>query len=66
MNLREFVARSAGALAGWTIESLLPLGPMLGQETSKRTRIAVSTWSFRNFFPSTRDEIALPGSTKYL
>ena len=63
MNRRGFVARSAGALAGWMMGSLLPQGSILGQETAKRSRIGVSTWSFHNSFPATRDDRATPGAT---
>ena len=63
MNRREFVGRAAEALAACTIGSLLPQGLMLGQESPKRGRIGVSTWSFHNFFPSTRDDNVPPGAT---
>ena len=56
MNRRGFVRRSAGALAGWTMGSLLSQGSIVGEENSRRSRIGVSTWSFHNFFPSTRDD----------
>jgi sugar phosphate isomerase/epimerase len=62
MNRRGFVRRSAGALAGWTMGSMLTQGAVIGEETSKRSRIGVSTWSFHNFFPSTRDDKARTGA----
>ena len=58
MKRRDFVARSTGALAGWMTGSLLSQGLMMGQDAPKRARIGVSTWSFHNFFPSTRDDNA--------
>jgi sugar phosphate isomerase/epimerase len=63
MNRREFVARSACALTGCAMGSLLPASLLLGQDNPKRARIGVSTWSFHNSFPSTRDENAPAGAT---
>lgn len=63
MKRREFIARSAGAVAGWTTRSLLGPGLILGAENPNRKRIGVSTWSFHNFFPSTRDDNAPAGTT---
>ena len=63
MKRREFVARSGGALAAWTMGNLVSPGPMMGEENPNRRRIGVSTWSFHNFFPSTRDDKAVPGPT---
>jgi sugar phosphate isomerase/epimerase len=62
MKRREFVARSGGALAAWTLGGMVSPTSILGEENSSRKRIGVSTWSFHNFFPSTRDENAVTGA----
>ena len=60
---REFMTRSAGALAGWKVGCLLLPGRMMGEENPNRKRIGVSTWSFHNSFPSTRDDNVPAGTT---
>ena len=56
MNRRHFMARYGGTVAGWMGVNLLAHGSPMGQGTSKRARLGVSTWSFHNLFPSTRDD----------
>jgi len=58
MNRRHFIARSAGTVAGWMGANLLAQGSLVGQGTSTSARIGVSTWSFHNLIPSTRDDDA--------
>lgn len=56
MNRRHFVAQCTGMVVGSMGESLLEHNSLLGQSSSNRARIGVSTWSFHNLFASTRDD----------
>lgn len=74
MKRRDFIARIAG---GVTPTSLVQLGHEAGAIARRRpsphslglptvrklSRIGVSTWSFHNYFQTTRDEqVSLPGT----
>jgi sugar phosphate isomerase/epimerase len=63
MKRREFVVRSSGALAAFATGGWVLPGSLIGEESPNRKRIGVSTWSFHNFFTSTRDEKSVPGAT---
>lgn len=63
MKRREFVVRSAGAMAAWALGGIVSPVSMIGEEGPNRKRIGVSTWSFHNFFPSTRDDNVPAGAT---
>ena len=57
MNRRQFImASTAGAFATSVVRSTSAQSP----EEAKRARIAVSSYCFYNFFPSTRDRDAPP------
>lgn len=56
MNRRHFLARSAGVVTGWMGGTLMARSLLTGQGSPKRARLGVSTWSFHNLFPSTRDD----------
>lgn len=56
MNRRHFLARSASAVTGWMGGTLMARSLLTGQGSPKRARLGVSTWSFHNLFPSTRDD----------
>ena len=67
MKRRDFLIRAAGSV------SVLALGdPLMGETKGrlpgvhlqgKRNRISISTWSFHNYFQTTRDKhFALPGN----
>lgn len=56
MNRRHFLARSARAVTGWMGGTLMARSLLTGQGSPKRSRLGVSTWSFHNLFPSTRDD----------
>jgi len=60
MNRREFLQQSAASLAG------AALVPEAGAQppNPKAARIGISTWSFHNFFNTTRDDNAPPLSGK--
>ena len=58
MHRRHFLARSASAMAGWMGGTLLARSAPAGQSSPQRARLGVSTWSFHNLFPSTRDDNA--------
>jgi sugar phosphate isomerase/epimerase len=53
MNRREFLQQSAVGLAGARLAGAQPPNP-------KAARIGISTWSFHNFFSTTRDDNAPP------
>lgn len=78
MKRRDFLNRLAGGIAAaglgqngdraWaeverrTAHRARPAHPLRTAEDAKRERIAISTWSFHNFFQSTREEnFTLPG-----
>jgi sugar phosphate isomerase/epimerase len=71
MKRRDFLTRMAGGVAGTSLaESLSKVrAAAQGQAASastagKLSRIAVSTWSLHNYFPSTRQQnFTLPGKT---
>ncbi len=56
MNRRHFLARSASVVTGWMGGTLMARSLLTGQGSPKRARLGVSTWSFHNLFPSTRDD----------
>jgi sugar phosphate isomerase/epimerase len=56
MDRRHFMAQCTGMVAGCLGASRLTQSSLLGEGTSKRARLGVSTWSFHNLFPSTRDD----------
>ena len=54
MNRREFLQQSAAGLGGAALVSRVDAQP----SNPKMARIAISTWSFHNFFSTTRDDNA--------
>ena len=73
MNRRDFLTKIAGgaAVASWAgTTNALPLLALKPSDAStthpadKRSRVSISTWSFHNYFPSTREEgFNLPAKT---
>jgi sugar phosphate isomerase/epimerase len=56
MNRRHFLARSASVVTGWMGGTLMARRLLTGQGSPERARLGLSTWSFHNLFPSTRDD----------
>src|SRR5260370_17203379 len=54
MNRREFLQQSAAGLGGAALVSHVDAQP----SNPKMARIGISTWSFHNFFSTTRDDNA--------
>src|SRR5262245_16164519 len=73
MNRRDFLTKIAGgaAFASWAgTKNAIPLLALKPGDASttlradKRSRVSISTWSFHNYFPSTREkEFNLPVKT---
>lgn len=60
MNRREFLKDSARAVLATGVCNIGMPQTAKPQDEQKRSRICVSTWSFHNLFPQTRDEKASP------
>jgi sugar phosphate isomerase/epimerase len=66
MKRREFLKNSARAVLATGASKIGMPRTSIAQDDQKRARICISTWSFHNLFPPTRDEKAPPLTGKPL
>jgi sugar phosphate isomerase/epimerase len=66
MNRRKFLKNSARAVVAAQVSKIGMPQTSTARDDQKRTRICISTWSFHNLFPQTRDAKAPPLTGKPL
>jgi hypothetical protein len=66
MKRREFLKNSVRAVFAAGVSGIAMPQISTQHEDQKRTRICISTWSFHNLFPQSRDEKTSPRTGKPL